>query len=236
MIAVMVSRDQRAAIVAAPRYFESHPRPESPSDFDGSPMHQHQHGIRWRLSMGFEKGDESLTVGVARWSVVAGMAGASVAPVAAQFLGKPTRPQVEPHKGPARQVVGTFVPNNAIISHKDATELMTRLMKEKGIKCTTSECTLRGFTLCPGERRSSKAATPALTKAARHQCSRPRFVAAITGVMGSLRASLRTYPQVTLCSRCRALSLGPSWRHLPRKAKGRVRPSESKGRWSAGAP
>jgi DNA-binding transcriptional LysR family regulator len=32
MIAVRVSRDHRAAIVAAPRYFESHARPESPRD------------------------------------------------------------------------------------------------------------------------------------------------------------------------------------------------------------
>ena len=33
------------------------------------------------------------------------MAAASVAPVAAQFGGKPTRPQVEPPKGPVRQVI-----------------------------------------------------------------------------------------------------------------------------------
>jgi len=32
MIAVRVSRDQRPAIVASPRYFESNPRPESPRD------------------------------------------------------------------------------------------------------------------------------------------------------------------------------------------------------------
>jgi cytochrome c2 len=36
---------------------------------------------------------------------VAVMAAASVAPVAAQFGGKPTRPQVEPPKGPVRQVI-----------------------------------------------------------------------------------------------------------------------------------
>ncbi len=39
---------------------------------------------------------------VALWSVVAVMA---AAPVAAQFGGKPTRPQVEPPKGPVRQVI-----------------------------------------------------------------------------------------------------------------------------------
>ena len=42
---------------------------------------------------------------VALWSVVAVMAAASVAPVAAQFGGKATRPQVEPPKGPVRQVI-----------------------------------------------------------------------------------------------------------------------------------
>jgi cytochrome c2 len=42
---------------------------------------------------------------IARWLVVAITAAASVAPVAAQFGGKPTRPQVEPPKGPVRQVL-----------------------------------------------------------------------------------------------------------------------------------
>src|SRR6266581_1399643 len=42
--------------------------------------------------------------------------------------------------------VGTFRPNNSIVLQEKAVELMTRLMKEKGIKHTTSECTLRGFT------------------------------------------------------------------------------------------
>jgi ankyrin repeat protein len=56
--------------------------------------------------------------------------------------------------------VGTFVPNNAIIFHKDATELMTRLMNERGIKHTTSECTLRGFT-CAQVNVDPKVATPA---------------------------------------------------------------------------
>ncbi len=42
--------------------------------------------------------------------------------------------------------VGTFRPNNSIVLQEKPVELMTRLMKEKGIKHTTSECTLRGFT------------------------------------------------------------------------------------------
>src|SRR5690606_19174250 len=42
--------------------------------------------------------------------------------------------------------VGTFVPNNAVIIHDDAVALMAKLMEERGIVHTTSECTLRGFT------------------------------------------------------------------------------------------
>jgi hypothetical protein len=41
--------------------------------------------------------------------------------------------------------VGTFRPNNAIIHMAEATELLTRLMSERGIAQTASECTLRGF-------------------------------------------------------------------------------------------
>src|SRR5262245_40624046 len=39
--------------------------------------------------------------------------------------------------------VGTFLPNNSVEYHAETSELMLRLMKEKGIKHTTSECTLR---------------------------------------------------------------------------------------------
>ncbi len=42
--------------------------------------------------------------------------------------------------------VGTFRPNNAIVVMEEAAELMTRLMEERGIVHTTSECTLRAFT------------------------------------------------------------------------------------------
>ncbi|MEE2637990.1 MAG: ankyrin repeat domain-containing protein [Acidobacteriota bacterium] len=42
--------------------------------------------------------------------------------------------------------VGTFRPNNAIVMMEEAAELMTRLMEERGIAHTTSECTLRAFT------------------------------------------------------------------------------------------
>jgi uncharacterized protein len=56
--------------------------------------------------------------------------------------------------------VGTFRPNNAIVFNEDAVKLMTRVMQEKGIKHTTSECTLRGFT-CSTANVDPKTATPA---------------------------------------------------------------------------
>jgi len=56
--------------------------------------------------------------------------------------------------------VGTFRPNNAIVFNEEAVKLMTRLMKERGIKHTTSECTLRGFT-CSIANVDPKTATPA---------------------------------------------------------------------------
>ncbi len=56
--------------------------------------------------------------------------------------------------------VGTFVPNNAVIIHQDAVDLMARLMKDRHIMHTTSECTLRGFT-CAQVNVDPKVATPA---------------------------------------------------------------------------
>jgi uncharacterized protein len=56
--------------------------------------------------------------------------------------------------------VGTFVPNNAVIIHADVMQYMTEEMKKRGIKHTTSECTLRGFT-CAVANVDPKTATPA---------------------------------------------------------------------------
>ncbi len=56
--------------------------------------------------------------------------------------------------------VGTFVPNNAVIMHEDVVKLMSDEMKKRGIKHTTSECTLRGFT-CSIANVDPKTATPA---------------------------------------------------------------------------
>ena len=56
--------------------------------------------------------------------------------------------------------VGTFVPNNAVIMHRDVMDLMAAEMKKRGIEHTTSECTLRGFT-CALANVDPKTATPA---------------------------------------------------------------------------
>jgi uncharacterized protein len=56
--------------------------------------------------------------------------------------------------------VGTFVPNNAVIMHADVVKLMSDEMKKRGIKHSTSECTLRGFT-CSIAQVDPKTATPA---------------------------------------------------------------------------
>jgi hypothetical protein len=56
--------------------------------------------------------------------------------------------------------VGTFVPNNAVIIHEDAVALIAKAMNERGIKHTTSECTLRGFT-CSQAKVDPKVASPA---------------------------------------------------------------------------
>jgi uncharacterized protein len=56
--------------------------------------------------------------------------------------------------------VGTFVPNNAVIIHRDVMDLMAQEMKQRGIEHTTSECTLRGFT-CSSANVDPKTATPA---------------------------------------------------------------------------
>jgi uncharacterized protein len=56
--------------------------------------------------------------------------------------------------------VGTFVPNNAVIMHTDVVKYLNDVMKERGVKHTTSECTLRGFT-CSQANVDPKTATPA---------------------------------------------------------------------------
>jgi ankyrin repeat protein len=56
--------------------------------------------------------------------------------------------------------VGTFLPNNSVENRPETEALMLRLMAERGIVHTTSECTLRGFT-CATANVDPKTATPA---------------------------------------------------------------------------
>jgi len=64
MIAVRVTHDMRAAIVGSPRYFESHPRPESPRDLLNHRCINIRIGSEGVYHWEFGRGKESLTVAV----------------------------------------------------------------------------------------------------------------------------------------------------------------------------
>ena len=59
--------------------------------------------------------------------------------------------------------IGTFRPNNAILPHDDVAKVIQDEMQKRGIRHTTSECTLRGFT-CSIANVQPFAATPAEIK------------------------------------------------------------------------
>jgi ankyrin len=82
--------------------------------------------------------------------------------------------------------VGTFRPNNAIVFNEDAVKLMSRIMKERGIKHTTSECTLRGFT-CAIANVDPKTATPAQIQLVR-KIQTGYQVDGVTGGLGNKEA------------------------------------------------
>jgi len=64
MIAVRVSEDQRAAIVGAPSYFRSHPKPKSPRDLPKHRCLNFRHGADEIYRWEFDKGRQSLAVSV----------------------------------------------------------------------------------------------------------------------------------------------------------------------------
>ena len=64
MIAVRVSKDHRAAIVASPEYFESNPKPKSPRDLLHHRCINFRHGTAGLYRWEFEKGKKSVTVAV----------------------------------------------------------------------------------------------------------------------------------------------------------------------------
>jgi DNA-binding transcriptional LysR family regulator len=64
MVAARVSRDQRAAIVASPQYFKSHPKPGSPRDLTHHRCINISMGSAGVYRWEFEKGAQSLAVAV----------------------------------------------------------------------------------------------------------------------------------------------------------------------------
>jgi DNA-binding transcriptional LysR family regulator len=64
MIAVRVSADQRAAIVGAPMYFATHPKPKSPRDLTQHRCLNFRHGADETYRWEFDKGKQSLAVAV----------------------------------------------------------------------------------------------------------------------------------------------------------------------------
>jgi DNA-binding transcriptional LysR family regulator len=64
MVTVRVSRDQRAAIVGSPRYFDSHPTPKSPRDLPNHRCINFRHGSAGVYRWEFDKGNRSLVVAV----------------------------------------------------------------------------------------------------------------------------------------------------------------------------
>jgi DNA-binding transcriptional LysR family regulator len=64
MIAVRVSKDHRAAIVGAPIYFKSHPKPKTPHDLLKHRCINFRHGSAGLYRWEFDKGKKSLSVAV----------------------------------------------------------------------------------------------------------------------------------------------------------------------------
>jgi DNA-binding transcriptional LysR family regulator len=64
MIAVRVSKDHRAAIVGAPTYFKSHPKPKTPHDLLKHRCINFKHGSAGLYRWEFDKGKKSLSVAV----------------------------------------------------------------------------------------------------------------------------------------------------------------------------
>jgi DNA-binding transcriptional LysR family regulator len=64
MVAVRVSRDQRAAIVGSRSYFASHPTPKSPHDLPSHRCINFRHGSAGVYRWEFDKGHQSLAVAV----------------------------------------------------------------------------------------------------------------------------------------------------------------------------
>jgi hypothetical protein len=84
--------------------------------------------------------------------------------------------------------VGTFRPNNAVLHMAEATELLSRLMAERGIAHTTSECTLRAFSCGDVDPQGSTPAEIAKTRSI-------QIGNRVQGITGGLSAETESAPQ-----------------------------------------
>jgi DNA-binding transcriptional LysR family regulator len=64
MVAVRVSPDHRPAIIGAPDYFKTHPKPASPNDLLHHSCINFRHGTEGVYRWEFDKGDESVAIAV----------------------------------------------------------------------------------------------------------------------------------------------------------------------------
>ena len=67
MVAVRIGPDARMAVVGAPSYFASRPRPRTPEDLTSPRLHQSAHAIRRPPDMGVREG-RSGSEGAGRWA------------------------------------------------------------------------------------------------------------------------------------------------------------------------
>jgi len=84
--------------------------------------------------------------------------------------------------------VGTFRPNNAVLHMAEATELLSRLMAERGIAHATSECTLRAFSCGDVDPQGSTPAEIAKTRSI-------QIGNRVQGITGGLSAETEGAPQ-----------------------------------------
>src|SRR5256712_785266 len=134
MIAVRVSKDHRAAIVGAPSYFKSHPKPKTPHDLLKHRCINFRHGSAGVYRWEFDKGKKSLSVAVNGPLIV---------------------DDVETLVRAAIEGVGlAFVSNERVTAHLESGELI-RVLEEWRQRCP-------GIFLYYPSRRHQPAALPAL--------------------------------------------------------------------------
>jgi DNA-binding transcriptional LysR family regulator len=97
MVAVRVSPDQRAAVVGAPAYFASHPKPKSPRDLPSHRCINFRHGADEIYRWDFEKGKRSVAVAVNGPLIVNDIESLTRAAISGVGLAFLLEPQAAPH-------------------------------------------------------------------------------------------------------------------------------------------